>query len=138
MEYKDFFADVASNDENTTVYNFTTDKFVNARHSARLAPNSKGEMILVVIHECHTDGGVNSFPYRWYKHGFTKSIIKDFLSVECYVYHTDGRCTEGYNPTVKWSEERHRLLNNYDWLLPVSDENKQALMREVARRFYSA
>ena len=136
-ELETFLSAIAANDATTTVYQFTTaSKYVPTRCRARLFPNSKGETAIIEICECHTDGGAGSLPFLWYKHGYTPAVVKNYLTVECYVYDAGGNCFADYNPTVKLSDDGRRMVIDFEWLLPVCEQNKQAIMREIARRFY--
>ena len=138
-ELEAFLSSIAANDETTDVYRFTAaSKYVPTRHRARLTPNSKGETAVVEICECFTDGAAGSLPFLWHKYGYTSAVVKDYLTAECYVYDTKGKCYADYNPTVKLSDDGRRMVINFEWLLPVCEQNKQAIMREIARRFYEA
>lgn len=101
--------------------------------------NKKGEKISVEIMEMYEDNKYkDSLPNIWKKHGYTDKLYNSFVSVHCYVTDKDGNCWERYNPTIKLSDDKKRYIINFDWLLEVSDENIDILLKEIYKRFMGA
>lgn len=98
--------------------------------------NHKKEKLVVEITEMDADNTYkNSLPNLWKKHGYTNKLYNSYLCVSCYCYNEEGYCFERYNPTIELSEDKKRNVINFDWLLEVSEENKEKLLKEIYRRF---
>ena len=97
--------------------------------------NGMGEKICIEIGCCVDPGGKNSLPALWFKRGSTKEIMKDWWSVQTYVYNRKGDCYMAYNPTVKRSRYKTRFEINFDWHLRATPENFRKLLEEILRRF---
>lgn len=100
--------------------------------------NRRGETLCVEIGFCYSQGGKNSLAKAWYDRGFTKSIMKDWWSVQTYVTDCDGFCSRKYDPTIKKSWDCRRFVINFDWHLRATDENHKKLLEEVKRLFLAA
>lgn len=99
--------------------------------------NKLGEKLVVEIGRCHAEGK-NSLPTLWYKHGWTKDLMTDYLVVNTYVTDTEGGCSGKYNPTHKLDEDGKRYVINFDWLFEPSDDNKDKVLNEIYNQFISA
>lgn len=98
--------------------------------------NKKGEKISVEIMEIFPDNTrENSLPNLWVKHGHTNKLYNSYLGINCYVTDKDGNCYERYNPTIKLSDDKKRNVINFDYLMEVSEENKEKLLKEIYKRF---
>ena len=98
--------------------------------------NKKGEKISVEITEIFVDNtNTNNLPNLWLKHGYTNKLYNSYLCVNCYVTDKDGNCWERYNPTIKLSDDKKRNVINFDYLMEVSEENKEKLLKEIYKRF---
>lgn len=99
----------------------------------------KGERVIAEISECYPFSGKgwgkNDLPKLWAKNGHTKEVLPNYISLQVYVYDTDGRCWGWYNPQTKMKMcyDGQRLVNNFDWILTVSQKNIEALLAEVVR-----
>lgn len=98
----------------------------------------RGERVVVEVTDCYpySDKGwdKNGLPTLWYKAGYTKEVLPNYISVNTYVYEPDGSCFGMYNPQTceTWNGKRHVI--NFDWMLTVSDENRDRLLAEIVRR----
>ncbi len=101
-------------------------------------PNTKGETLVIEMHECTNPGGKDSLPYLWKKHGYTDRVLETYLSIHTYCTDSEGNCCGRYNPQSKLSEDGKRNVINFDWMFENTEENKQKLINEVIRRFESA
>jgi len=98
--------------------------------------NKKGESLTVEITETHPDNtSKHSLPNLWKEHGFTNKLYNSYLNVNCYCTDKNGLCWGRYNPTVKLSNDKKRNVINFDYLLEVSEENKQYLLNEIYKLF---
>lgn len=51
------------------------------------------------------------------------------------VYATDSAgCWGRYNPTTKLHESGKRLVLDFDWMLPATNENRDKILAEIIRR----
>lgn len=93
--------------------------------------NAKGETMIVTI--SHNESyGKKSLPYMWYKKGYTDREINKYLTCRTCVEKIDSPALEKYNPQL--TED---LKINFEWLLEDTQENKQMLIDEIAKRFYT-
>lgn len=99
--------------------------------------NKLGETLTVEISETFVDNNLKSdtLPKLWKKHGFTNTLYDSYLNVDCYVIDKEGTCWEKYNPTRKLSEDKKRKIINFNYLLEVSEENKQYLLDLIYKMF---
>lgn len=94
----------------------------------------KGERLVVELLRFENSGGANSIPARWYKHGYTSTVLDDWWSVQTYAYDDKGNCYRRYNPTVK--REGTRAVVDFDWKLSATEENREKILREIERRAF--
>ena len=99
--------------------------------------NKKGEKLVVEITECYY-GENASLPKLWHQYGYTKKIYTNALCVDCYCYDKDNNCYGKYNPTIKLSKDKKRNVINFDWMLEVSEKNKNKILKEIYKRFMEA
>ncbi len=99
--------------------------------------NKKGETLTVEISETFVDNSLKSdtLPKLWKKHGFTNKLYDNYLNVNCYVTDKNGTCWGKYNPTEKLSDDGKRNIINFDYMLEVSEENKQYLLNIIYKMF---
>ena len=97
--------------------------------------NSKGEKIQVEIASCESEGKPGSLPYLWKKNGFTKFILKNWLSISTYATEDggNGACWGRYNPQHRLSDDGKRLVINFDWVLAATEGNREKIIAEVER-----
>lgn len=100
--------------------------------------NAKNETLTIQLSECTNPGGKNSLPYLWYKSGFMNRVLDTYLSVDTYCRDSEGNCYGRYNPQTKLSDDKKRLVINFNWMFENTEENKQKLINEVIRLFESA
>ena len=99
--------------------------------------NKKGETLVVEISETFVDNSLKSdtLPKLWKNHGFTNKLYNSYLNVNCYVTDKNGTCWGRYNPTEKLSDDKKRNVINFDYLLEVSEKNKQYLLDLIYKMF---
>lgn len=95
--------------------------------------NKKGEKIVVEITKCYPEITDGSLPVLWKKHGFTRKLYTSYLSVDVFVTDKDGNCWGKYNPTIKLSDDKKRHVINFNWLLNVSDENIEKILKKIRK-----
>lgn len=100
--------------------------------------NKKGETLTIELVECVNPGGKNSFPYLWYKTGYTNKVLDTYLCIHTYCTDSEGNCCRKYNPQIKMSEDGGKSVINFDWMFENTEENKQRLINETIRLFESA
>lgn len=98
--------------------------------------NTKGESLTVEITEVYPDNTSNhSLPNVWKSNGFTNKLYDNYLQVDCYCYDKKNNCYGKYNPTAKLSDDGNRVVINFDYLLEVSEKNKQYLLDLIYKMF---
>lgn len=97
--------------------------------------NEQGERLTVEITHCEDYGGPHSLPAMWYAKRWTPERLATWWSISTYIYDSADNCHGGYNPQHKLSDDRRRLVVNFDWMRPATAENFAALMAETVRRF---
>lgn len=98
--------------------------------------NSKGEKIQVEFVAVYPYNGCkNSLPNLWKKNGFTSEVLSSYWVVEVYATDESG-CWGRYNPTIKPGGAGYVL--NFDWVLPVTDENREKLLTEIERLAFAS
>lgn len=102
-------------------------------------PNRKGDHLEVVIEHADTAPELKNGAGRtWKRLGYTKTVIKEFWSVLTYATDKNGQCWGRYNPQHKLSEDKKRLVLNFDYVLDgCTAENMETLIRATAKRFFA-
>lgn len=98
--------------------------------------NKKGEKIIFELHKCYYDN--HTLPNLWKKNGYTNHLYNSVIWADCEVIDKEGNCRRKYEPTSKLSEDKKRLVINFDWMFEVSEENEKKLFNEIVRRFKEA
>ena len=93
--------------------------------------NSKCEIIDVEFTKVENDNNENLINL-WYKKGFIKEKLENYLHVEVYVYDEKGNCCRKYNPLIL----PHGTKINFDWILEATKENKERILNEIIKRTY--
>ena len=94
--------------------------------------NKKGEKITVEISKTFVDDlSKSSLPYLWLKKGYTKKLFTNYLVCEVYAEDKKGNCYDRYNPTTKLSDDKKRMVIDFEWMLEVSDENIKKILDKV-------
>ena len=97
--------------------------------------NKRGERLSVEITECRPDNrSKSSLPNLWQKHGYTKKRLESYFSMMTYATDAEGVCRGRYNPQIKLGENKI----NFDWMLEVTEQNRERLLRECYNRFINA
>ena len=103
--------------------------------------NKRGERLTVEITECRPDNkSKSSLPNLWQKHGYTKKRLESYFSFATYATDADGLCWGRYNPQTKVEavNGKPRAVINFDWMLEVTEQNRERLLRECYNRFINA
>lgn len=74
----------------------------------------------------------NSLPVVWQKHGYTKDVLPSYICIQTYAKQPDGMCYEYYNPQDKIREDGKGCIINFDYMLPITEENERILIQAVA------
>ncbi|WP_243344574.1 hypothetical protein [Anaerococcus sp. AGMB09787] len=76
----------------------------------------------------------NSLPYLWYKNGYTKEIINNYISLDtCY---TDNlhRSFHYYNPTTK--KVANKTVIYFDYILPINNTNVKKIILDTLDMYH--
>ena len=103
-----------------------------------IGKNAKQETMTIEIVHCENPGGKNSLPYLWYKNGWTDKVMETYISCHTYVHDSEGSCFGIYNPTTKLSDDRKRIVINFDWLLEDTEENRKQIIEACIELFETA
>lgn len=99
-------------------------------------PNADGERMVVEL----GSGYVNS---RWLKSDKTVNLPAGCERwITCSVGYEDAEgnkwngAKRDYNPSVKPATEYNGYTTEFDWVLEDTEANREAMLREIERRFY--
>ena len=67
-----------------------------------------------------------TLPYIWYKKGYTKTLLHNYITIGVYVYTKDG-CHGMYNPQIY----KNKCEINFKYLLEDTKENRIYLLNKV-------
>lgn len=116
----------------TCVYYYLEDE------NAWATKNDKEDKLCVEVCYCaDACKSKNSLPVLWQKNGRTKELLTDYWSFDTFVTDKDDMCWRDYDPQTKLSEDKKRLVIDFDWMMRATDENFEKIMKEVLRRFFS-
>lgn len=100
-------------------------------------PNAKGETLIIELSKCDNPGGSHALPILWKKHGFIDRVLETYWCISTYVRDTEGNCWGMYNPQHKLSEDGKRAVIDFCWMFEATEENKEKLLDEALKIFYS-
>ena len=93
----------------------------------------RGERLGVEFTACTNDGSKYSLPNIWHKAGYTPAPLPSYWVVDVYATDSAG-CWGRYNPTEKLHESGKRMVLDFDWILPATNENRDKILAEIIRR----
>ena len=97
--------------------------------------NRRGEELTVEICEVYPDNkDRRSLPNLWQKHGYTKKRLESYFCVTTWATNKRGYCYSKYNPQTEIGANKI----NFDWMLEVTEQNRERLLQEIYRRFIAA
>lgn len=100
------------------------------------SPNRKGERLIVDISGCdHDKRRRNDLMNVWKRAGYVSEFMPSHIVATCYVTDRLGSQWDRYNPTVK-AGGAGRVIN-FKWMLEDTPDNRAAIIKEAARRFYA-
>ncbi|MGL5329291.1 MAG: hypothetical protein ACRDD7_08485 [Peptostreptococcaceae bacterium] len=119
---------------------YTTEERANNGFTVKFKDkNKKGESLLIDFTYCQNDVSYSrSLPNLWFKNGYIDRILETYWCIDVEIKDTEGRSWRKYEPTSKLSEDKKRMVINFEWMLEATEENKQKLIDEVYRLFMSA
>lgn len=119
---------------------YTVEQMADTRWVLRFnEKNQKGESLLIELSLCQDDPTwKNSNPKVWYKNGYTDMVLETYWSIDVEVEDSEGISWRKYDIQSKLSEDKKRLVINFDWILEATEENKNILINEVYRLFINA
>ena len=101
--------------------------------------NNKGERLQVELSECCPDNKSKySLPNLWKKHGYTDRVLASYYSVRTYATDPKGVCRGLYNPQEETQDGAPQRSLNFSWMLEVTEQNREKILRECFRRFMNA
>lgn len=101
--------------------------------------NRRGERLAVEITECRPDNrSKSSLPNLWQKHGYTKKRLENYFCVRTYATDPEGVCRGRYNPQEETQNGSPQRSINFAWMLEVTEQNREKLLRECYNRFINA
>lgn len=131
--------------------NYTAEKMTESRTVYTFAEqNRNGERLQAELVEVRPDNrSKSSLPNLWQKHGYTKKRLESYFSMMTYATDEEGVCRGRYNPQEQKVAVAPRSIIfkgnpkpqnkiNFDWMLEVTEQNRERLLRECYRRFINA
>lgn len=119
---------------------YTIEQMADARWFYRfIDTNSKGESLVIELSLCEDwKESKNSLPKLWNKNGYINRVLETYWHISTYVRDTEGNCYGRYNPQEKLSEDKKRMVINFDWMFEATEENREKLINEVYSLFSTA
>lgn len=93
----------------------------------------RGERLYVEFSAHINDGSKYDLCQVWHKHGYTAAPLPSYWCVDTCATDPHG-CWGRYNPTTKLHESGKRLVLDFDWMLPATNENRDKILAEIIRR----
>lgn len=100
-------------------------------------PNAKGETLIIELSLCTNSGSKHALPILWKQKGHIDRVLETYWCFDTYVTDTEGMCYGRYNPQSKLSEDGKSSVINFDWMFEATEENKEKLIDETLKIFYS-
>lgn len=92
-----------------------------------------GEKAGIEIMYCYEDEATkNNLTKLWYKNGYTKEILPSYICINTYATLDNGMCYVYYNPQEKIAEDGKRRIINFDYIIPITEDNERILIQAVA------
>ena len=73
---------------------------------------------------------------QWYKNGTRKDLLENWWYVLTFCYDEKGYCWGVFNPTHETVRNHYGnvvRVQNHDWTLPATDENRDKIIEEIKR-----
>lgn len=93
----------------------------------------RGEKLYVEFSAHINDGSKHDLCQVWHKAGYTAEVLPSYWAVDVCATDSAG-CWGRYNPTTKLHESGKRLVLDFDWMLPATNENRDKFLAEIIRR----
>lgn len=97
----------------------------------------KGRKVVLEIRNSNNESSKGKkwcLPEIWYKKGYTKEIIYNYLHVDSFVYDEKKGCYGLMYPMYKPAEDgTKRYVINFDWHLEDTPENRIKLLNEIIK-----
>lgn len=123
--------------EKDNFMNFKVRKMCNTRYFLDYKGKNKNDEKLTVevtfINFDNLEG--NSLPALWKKHGYTKELVTNYISIDTYITDKEGNCWAWYNPCHKLSDDKKRMILDFDYMYDISESNLKKLLKEIEKRF---
>lgn len=108
------------------------DKFVEGKEVIKFS-NKRGESVELWITSIKADKEYkNDLMNLWVKNNYC-NFIERRLDIETFATDVKGNCYNWYNPSIKMSEDKKRLVINFDWILEDNESNRNKIIAEVVR-----
>ena len=117
--------------------NYNIRKMSNTRYFVEFKEKNKlNETLTIEVTRCTYDNkSSNSLPKIWLKNGYTNHLYNTAIHIDTYCTLENADCVSKYNPTCKLSEDKNRMVINFDNLLEVSEENEKLLIDKIYNLF---
>ena len=93
--------------------------------------NKKGEKVIIELSKCEDNDSKSSLSKLWKQNGYIDRVLDTYWCIQTYVKDTEGNSFGRYNPQHKLSEDKQRMVINFDWMFEATEENKEKLINEV-------
>lgn len=123
--------------EKEKVMNFEIRKMCDTRYFLEYkGKNKNGEKLTVEVSFINFDNfGNDSLPVLWKRHGYTKELVTNYIAISTFVIDKDGDYWGWYNPCHKLSDDKKRMILNFDYMFDISEDNLKNILKEIEKRF---
>lgn len=123
--------------EKEKVMNFKISKMCDTRYFLEYkGKNKNGEKLTVEVSFINFDNlEGNSLPALWKRNGYTKELVTNYIAIDTFVIDKDGDYWGWYNPCHKLSDDKKRMVLNFDYMFSISEDNLKKLLKEIEKRF---
>lgn len=123
--------------EKENVMNFKVRKMCDTRYFLDYqVKNKNDEKLTVEVTFVNFDNlSENSLPVLWKRYGYTKYLVTNYISIDTYVTDKNGNCYGYYNPCHKLSDDKKRMVLNFEYMYAISENNLKKLLKEIEKRF---
>lgn len=123
--------------EKEKVMNFEIRKMCDTRYFLDYKGKNKNDERLTVevsfINFDNLEG--SSLPALWKRNGYTKELMTNYIAIDTFVIDKDGDYWGWYNPCHKLSDDKKRMVLDFDYIFDVSEDNLKKLLKEIEKRF---
>lgn len=95
----------------------------------------QGQLIIELILVYTDIKDKNSLPYLWYKNGYTKEIINNYISLDTCYTDEQNYSYRYYNPCTK--KVNDKTVIDFDYILPIDEFNIEKIVVDAIDMYHN-